>query len=190
MLVRLNDDGADRTATLLGVVAERTGLRRAELRLTYGGKQLMQGASLRQYGVQEGSTIQLLLRLRGGARAGVPGPRSLSKGVRVLSANVTALRRYADQMDQLHAATARTRTACSYAASAEGDGRRIDGALADARTASTLSSVRVREDVRLPPSAPSGGGHRSHWDQVRCFRSSHACACMSPTEVCGHPMDV
>ena len=317
MLVRLNDDGADGTATLLGVVAERTGLRRAELRLTYGGKQLMQGASLRQYGVQEGSTIQLLLRLRGGARAGVPGPRSLSKGVRVLSANVTALRRYADQifavqdvdvicmqetrltaqaqralgavardrgwdchwgcpqdsrsggvwdpppggtavlvrsgwparraelkegdalaqrlwhsgrwvhvhlclgagsvalnvmciygvssnpalngqlweqvmeyrarlgaapclifadmnfnmddhgaypagvltavlqgalldLDQLHAATARTRTACSYAASAEGDGRRIDGALADARTASTLSSVRVREDVRLP----------------------------------------
>ena len=98
MLVRLNDDGADGTATLLGVVAERTGLRRAELRLTYGGKQLMQGASLRQYGVQEGSTIQLLLRLRGGARAGVPGPRSLSKGVRVLSANVTALRRYADQI--------------------------------------------------------------------------------------------
>ena len=58
----------------------------------------MQGASLRQYGVQEGSTVQLLLRLRGGARAGAPGPRSLSKGVRVLSANVTVLRRYADQI--------------------------------------------------------------------------------------------
>ena len=37
MLVRLND-GADGTATLLGAVAERTGLRRTELRLTFGGK--------------------------------------------------------------------------------------------------------------------------------------------------------
>ena len=56
-------------------------------------------------------------------------------------------------LDHLHSATAGVPTCCAYETS-PGSKTRIDGALADARTASTLTNVRARTDLLLP-------GHRA-----------------------------
>ena len=56
-------------------------------------------------------------------------------------------------LDHLHSAVAGGLTCCAYEAN-PGSRTRIDGALADARTASTLMSVRARTDLLLP-------GHRA-----------------------------
>ena len=56
-------------------------------------------------------------------------------------------------MDYLHSAAAGVPTCCTYEANS-GSKTRIDGVLADARTASTLTGVQVRTDLLLP-------GHRA-----------------------------
>ena len=56
-------------------------------------------------------------------------------------------------LDHLHSAAAGVPTCCAYEANS-GSNTRIDGALADARTASTLTGVRVCTDLLVP-------GHRA-----------------------------
>ena len=56
-------------------------------RLIYAGKQLLDGVCLEEYGVREGSTLHLVLGLRGGAG---------EAEVHLVNANVTSMRAHAD----------------------------------------------------------------------------------------------
>ena len=76
------------------VIQYRTGLAHGEQRLVYGGKQLAEDRLLVEYGVQEGSTLHMLPRLRGGE--GV-------KEVHLVNANVTSMRAHADDLLRVQA---------------------------------------------------------------------------------------
>ena len=52
--------------SLLYEIQEKDGLLLWDMRLIYGGKQLDRDRFLRDYGIQKGSTIHLVLRLSGG----------------------------------------------------------------------------------------------------------------------------
>jgi ubiquitin len=56
-------------------IAEKLGLPPEEQRLIYGGRQLADGLTLRDYGVQRDSTIHLALRIRGGGPSGMYLPQ-------------------------------------------------------------------------------------------------------------------
>ncbi|GAA5822082.1 hypothetical protein JCM10212_005206 [Sporobolomyces blumeae] len=58
---------ASNVSDLQYAVADRTAIPVEEQRLVYGSRQLVAGGQLADYGVREGSTIGLALRLRGGA---------------------------------------------------------------------------------------------------------------------------
>lgn len=59
-------DAAD-VSTLQYAITDRTAIPVEDQRLVYGSSQLVPGRSLAEYGVVDGSTIGLALRLRGGA---------------------------------------------------------------------------------------------------------------------------
>lgn len=59
-------DAAD-VNTLQFAVADRTAIPVEEQRLVYGSSQLVAGRSLSEYGLVDGATVGLALRLRGGA---------------------------------------------------------------------------------------------------------------------------
>ncbi len=60
--VRLGDDIKD----IKAMIREEKGICVMELRLFYGGKQMIDGTKLFQYNIQKESTLHLCLRLRGG----------------------------------------------------------------------------------------------------------------------------
>ena len=72
LAVPLTDDSS--TATLAAAVAARTDIPPDELHLHWGGKPLVStesgGVSLATLGVGPGATVELLVRIRGGAKLG------------------------------------------------------------------------------------------------------------------------
>ncbi|GAA5879475.1 hypothetical protein JCM16303_003217 [Sporobolomyces ruberrimus] len=58
---------ASNVSDLQFAIADRTAIPVEEQRLIYGARQLAAGNELSEYGIQEGATIGLALRLRGGA---------------------------------------------------------------------------------------------------------------------------
>ena len=58
-------------------VEAKTGVPPAQQRLLYGGKQLEDGNTLMYYNVQRGSTLHLVLRVRGGCLNNVKYPKPI-----------------------------------------------------------------------------------------------------------------
>ena len=61
-----NCDGDTRIENLKGSISQKTGMRPDNMRLVYGSRQLENGLTCDDYGIQENSTILMVLRLTGG----------------------------------------------------------------------------------------------------------------------------
>ncbi|RWS20332.1 Polyubiquitin-B-like protein [Leptotrombidium deliense] len=66
--IPIQADTSDTVGSLKGKIQRKEGIPPSQQRLIFGGKQLQDTRTLSSYNVRDGSTIQLLLRLRGGGR--------------------------------------------------------------------------------------------------------------------------
>ncbi|KAI3425029.1 hypothetical protein D9Q98_008407 [Chlorella vulgaris] len=65
-IITLDVESSDRVESIRARVQDREGIPPSEQRLIFAGRQLQDGLTLADYSVQQESTLQLLLRLRGG----------------------------------------------------------------------------------------------------------------------------
>jgi hypothetical protein len=65
-MITLNVEKSDSIESLKAKVEEKEGIRAKDQRFVFGGKNLVDGQTLGDYNVQDGSTLNLVLHLAGG----------------------------------------------------------------------------------------------------------------------------
>ena len=66
--IELDIDATDKVARIKERVEEKEGIPPAQQRLIFGGKQMHDDKAVREFGVEGGSVLHLVLSLRGGAQ--------------------------------------------------------------------------------------------------------------------------
>ncbi|KAL2271150.1 hypothetical protein VTJ83DRAFT_521 [Remersonia thermophila] len=66
--IELNVDGSDQVSKIKELVEEKEGIPPAQQRLIFGGKQMVDDKTADDYSLEGGSTLHLVLALRGGSQ--------------------------------------------------------------------------------------------------------------------------
>ncbi|KAL1839158.1 hypothetical protein VTJ49DRAFT_1814 [Mycothermus thermophilus] len=66
--IELNVDGSDQVFKIKELVEEKEGIPPAQQRLIFGGKQMVDDKTADDYNLEGGSTLHLVLALRGGSQ--------------------------------------------------------------------------------------------------------------------------